>query len=97
VWIVANYKETQRRTSGQASGDRRRRCARRPRFNARSAVSRAPPAARFSLLPPETPTGNFVKVVQRVPVKIVLDAGQDPEHRLRPGMSVTTTCTHGES
>jgi membrane fusion protein (multidrug efflux system) len=47
--------------------------------------------ARFSLLPPENATGNFVKVVQRVPVKIVLDANQDPEHRLRPGMSVTPT------
>ena len=47
--------------------------------------------ARFSLLPPENATGNFVKVVQRVPVKIVLEAGQDPEHILRPGMSVTPT------
>jgi membrane fusion protein (multidrug efflux system) len=47
--------------------------------------------ARFSLLPPENATGNFVKVVQRVPVKIVLDKGQDPEHLLRPGMSVTPT------
>ena len=43
--------------------------------------------ARFSLLPPENATGNVVKVVQRVPVKIVLEPGQDPEHRLRPGMS----------
>ncbi len=41
--------------------------------------------ARFSLLPPENATGNYVKVVQRVPVKIVLDPGQDPEHLLRPG------------
>jgi membrane fusion protein (multidrug efflux system) len=47
--------------------------------------------ARFSLLPPENATGNFVKVVQRVPVKIVLDAGQDPQNVLRPGMSVTPT------
>jgi membrane fusion protein, multidrug efflux system len=39
-------------------------------------------------MPPENATGNFVKVVQRVPVKIVLDANQDPEHRLRPGLSV---------
>jgi membrane fusion protein (multidrug efflux system) len=45
--------------------------------------------SRFSLLPPENATGNFVKVVQRVPVKIVLDTGQDPDHLLRPGMSVT--------
>ena len=41
--------------------------------------------ARFSLLPPENATGNYVKVVQRVPVKIVLEPGQDPEHLLRPG------------
>ena len=47
--------------------------------------------ARYSLLPPENATGNFVKVVQRIPVKIVLDPGQDPEHRLRPGMSVVPT------
>jgi membrane fusion protein (multidrug efflux system) len=47
--------------------------------------------ARFSLLPPENATGNYVKVVQRLPVKIVLNAGQDKEHRLRPGMSVEAT------
>lgn len=47
--------------------------------------------ARFSLLPPENATGNFVKVVQRVPVKIVLEPDQDREHVLRPGMSVTPT------
>ena len=44
--------------------------------------------AKFSLLPPENATGNYVKVVQRVPVKRVLDQGQDTEHQLRPGMSV---------
>jgi membrane fusion protein (multidrug efflux system) len=47
--------------------------------------------ARFSLLPPENATGNYVKVVQRVPVKIVLEPGQDPTHQLRPGMSVMPT------
>ena len=47
--------------------------------------------SRFSMLPPENATGNYVKVVQRVPVKIVLDAGQDAEHLLRPGMSVVPT------
>jgi membrane fusion protein (multidrug efflux system) len=47
--------------------------------------------ARFSLLPPENATGNYVKVVQRVPVKIVFDSGQDPHHLLRPGMSVEPT------
>lgn len=43
--------------------------------------------ARFSLLPPENATGNFVKVVQRIPVKITLDPGQDKKNLLRPGMS----------
>lgn len=44
--------------------------------------------ARYSLLPPENATGNYVKVVQRIPVKITFDKGQDPDHLLRPGMSV---------
>ncbi|HJY05029.1 MAG TPA: hypothetical protein VJ323_01870, partial [Bryobacteraceae bacterium] len=47
--------------------------------------------AKFSLLPPENATGNYVKVVQRVPVKIVLDPGQNQDHTLRPGMSVVPT------
>jgi len=45
--------------------------------------------ARFSLLPPENATGNYVKVVQRIPVKIVLDPGSNKDHQLRPGESVT--------
>jgi membrane fusion protein (multidrug efflux system) len=44
--------------------------------------------ARFSLLPPENATGNYVKVVQRVPVKIVFDDQGDRDHLLVPGMSV---------
>ncbi|HSK44720.1 MAG TPA: cation:proton antiporter, partial [Candidatus Binatia bacterium] len=44
--------------------------------------------SRFSLLPPENATGNYVKVVQRVPVRIVLEQGENDDHRLRPGMSV---------
>ena len=47
--------------------------------------------AVFSLFPPENATGNYVKVVQRVPVKIVLDQNTDPEHVLRIGMSVEPT------
>ena len=42
----------------------------------------------FSLLPPENATGNYVKVVQRIPVRIRFDKGQDAGHQLRPGMSV---------
>jgi len=44
--------------------------------------------ARFALLPPDNSTGNFVKVTQRVPVKIVLTEAPSPDHPLRPGMSV---------
>jgi membrane fusion protein (multidrug efflux system) len=44
--------------------------------------------SRFSLLPPENATGNFVKVVQRIPVKIVFDTAPDPDYPLSPGMSV---------
>jgi membrane fusion protein (multidrug efflux system) len=42
----------------------------------------------FSLLPPENATGNYVKIVQRIPVKIVLEPGENQDHELRPGMNV---------
>jgi membrane fusion protein (multidrug efflux system) len=92
VWITANFKETQlnEMRPGQrvvvevdAYGGRT--------FQGKIDSIAAATGARFSLLPPENATGNFVKVVQRVPVKIVLEQGQDPEHLLRPGMSVTPT------
>jgi len=92
VWVTANYKETQLKNMrpGQravvdvdALGGRE--------FRGKVDSIAGATGARFSLLPPENATGNFVKVVQRVPVKIVLDQGQDPEHLLRPGMSVTAT------
>jgi membrane fusion protein (multidrug efflux system) len=92
VWITANFKETQLRDMkvGQevkvevdAYGGRD--------FKGKIESIAAATGSRFSLLPPDNATGNFVKVVQRVPVKIVLDESQDPEHLLRPGMSVTPT------
>ena len=92
VWITANFKETQLKNMrpGQratvdvdAFGGRE--------FTGKVDSIAGATGARFSLLPPENATGNFVKVVQRVPVKIILDPGQDPEHLLRPGMSVTPT------
>ena len=49
--------------------------------------------AKFSLLPPDNATGNFTKVVQRIPVRIRLDGANDPAHPLRPGMSVEVTIT----
>ncbi|HWW83501.1 MAG TPA: HlyD family secretion protein [Vicinamibacterales bacterium] len=92
VWVTANFKETQLRDMrpGQratfdvdALGGRT--------FNGKVDSIAGATGARFSLLPPENATGNYVKVVQRIPVKIVLDGSQDPEHLLRPGMSVTPT------
>lgn len=89
LWVIANFKETQLAdirvgqsvdVSVDALGGHG--------FHGRVDSIAAATGARFSLLPPENATGNFVKVVQRVPVKITLDAGQDPEHRLRPGLSV---------
>lgn len=58
-------------------------------FNAHVDSIQAGTGAAFSLFPPENATGNFVKVVQRVPVKIVFDEPPDPNHRLALGMSVT--------
>jgi membrane fusion protein, multidrug efflux system len=91
-WITANFKETQLRDMrpGQpvtikvdAYGGRE--------YKGKVDSIAGATGARFSLLPPENATGNYVKVVQRVPVKIVLEAGQDSEHLLRPGMSVAPT------
>jgi membrane fusion protein (multidrug efflux system) len=92
VWITANFKETQlknmrpgqrAKASVDALGGRE--------FTGKVDSIAGATGSRFSLLPPENATGNFVKVVQRVPVKIALDPGQDPEHLLRPGMSATVT------
>jgi membrane fusion protein, multidrug efflux system len=92
VWITANFKETQVEhiRPGQpvtiradAYGDKT--------FNGKVESLAAATGARFSLLPPDNSTGNYVKVVQRIPVRISLDAGQDPAHLLRPGMSVVPT------
>ncbi|HEX5107463.1 MAG TPA: HlyD family secretion protein [Vicinamibacterales bacterium] len=92
VWITANFKETQlsnMRVGQRVSVDVDAYGGRD--FQGKVESIAAATGARFSLLPPENATGNFVKVVQRVPVKIVLDEGQDPERLLRPGMSVTPT------
>jgi membrane fusion protein (multidrug efflux system) len=91
-WTTANFKETQLRNM-------------RPGQPARVSVDAYPDhplrghvdsiqagsGARFSLLPPENATGNYVKVVQRVPVKIVLDEQPDVQRVLGPGMSVVPT------
>lgn len=92
VWITANFKETQ---LSEMRPNQRVEIAvdayGGTKFQGKVDSIAAATGSRFSLLPPENATGNFVKVIQRVPVKIVLDSGQDPEHALRPGMSVTPT------
>jgi membrane fusion protein (multidrug efflux system) len=91
-WITANFKETQLRDMrpGQPATIKIDAYGAREYKGKVDSIAAAT-GARFSLLPPENATGNYVKVVQRVPVKIVLEAGQDPEHVLRPGMSVAPT------
>jgi membrane fusion protein (multidrug efflux system) len=91
VWVTANFKETQ--LAHMRPGQRATISVDALGVKLAGKVDSLAGAtgARFSLLPPENATGNFVKVVQRIPVKIVFDPGQDPEHRLRPGMSVEPT------
>lgn len=92
VWVVANYKETQleKVRPGQKVEIE---VDTYPGKTLRGTVDSvmAGTGASFSLFPPENATGNYVKVVQRIPVKILLDAGQDEEHLLRVGMSVVPT------
>jgi membrane fusion protein (multidrug efflux system) len=92
TWIVANFKETQLQNMrpGQRATVRVDAIGGREFKGTVDSIAGAT-GARFSLLPPENATGNYVKVVQRVPVKILLDPGQDPEHLLRPGLSATPT------
>jgi membrane fusion protein (multidrug efflux system) len=92
VWVVANYKETQltRVAIGQPATIT---VDTFPGTAITGHVDSISPASgsQFSLLPPDNATGNFTKVVQRIPVKIVLDRGQPLSGRLRPGMSVIAT------
>jgi membrane fusion protein, multidrug efflux system len=92
VWVTANFKETQlgEMSPGQraevevdAFGGRR--------YTGHIESIAGATGATFSLLPADNASGNFVKVVQRVPVKIVLDRAADASAVLRPGMSVTAT------
>jgi membrane fusion protein (multidrug efflux system) len=88
LWITANYKETQVRhvRPGQRATVRVDALGRT--FHGYVESLPGATGARFSLLPPENATGNYVKVVQRLPVRIRLDPGQADLDRLRPGMSV---------
>ena len=96
VWVVANFKESQlnKMQPGQpvtvaidALGGRE--------FRAHVDSVQAGSGAQFSLLPPENATGNFVKVIQRVPVKIVFDDPLPAGHVIGPGLSVTPSVQVG--
>ena len=91
-WVQANYKETQVRHI-RAGDPAEIRVDAFPGMTLRGKVGQVAPASgsQFALLPPDNATGNFTKVVQRVPVKIVLDGGQAEAQRLRPGLSVIAT------
>jgi membrane fusion protein, multidrug efflux system len=90
VWVVANYKETQIEDIEIGNPVDIEVDAYPGRlFKGHVDSFQQGTGAVFSLLPPENATGNFIKVVQRVPVKIVLDDPPDPDHPLMPGMSVT--------
>jgi membrane fusion protein (multidrug efflux system) len=94
VWVTANLKETQLakvRVGDPVEFD----VDAYPDVTFHGKVESLSPAtgARFALLPPDNATGNFTKVVQRVPVRIAVDGSADPAHPLRPGMSVDVTIT----
>lgn len=92
IWVTANFKETQLKNmrpgqkamiSVDAFGGRE--------YQGHVDSIASTTGSRASLLPPENATGNYVKVVQRISVRIVLEKDQDPQHLLRPGMSVIPT------
>jgi membrane fusion protein (multidrug efflux system) len=88
VWITANFKETQLKHMqvGQRAEIHVDSSGRTLKGRVDSIAGATGPL--FSLLPPENATGNYVKIVQRIPVKIVLEPGENRDRLLRPGMNV---------
>jgi membrane fusion protein (multidrug efflux system) len=88
VWVTANFKETQlkRMRVGQKAEIHVDSTGRTLKGHVDSIAGATGPL--FSLLPPENATGNYVKIVQRLPVKIVLEPGENKDRQLRPGMNV---------
>ena len=89
LWVTANFKETQLREMKPGQRSSIKVDANGRTYNGHVDSIAGASGARFSLLPPENATGNYVKVVQRIPVKIVFEPGETKAHDLRPGMSVT--------
>lgn len=88
IWITANFKETQLRRMHPGQSVDVKADAFGQTFHGYLESMPGATGAVTSLLPPENATGNYVKVVQRLPVRIRLKPGEDPQHRLRIGMSV---------
>jgi membrane fusion protein (multidrug efflux system) len=88
IWVTANFKETQLKNVRPGEGVQIFVDAYDRDYSGHVESIAGGTGAIFSLLPPENATGNYVKVVQRVPVRLRFDPGQDAEHRLRPGLSV---------
>jgi len=91
IWVTADFKETQ--LAHMKRGEPVTIHVDTFGRNFHGYVENMPGASgdRFSLLPAENATGNYVKVVQRLPVRILLQPGEDPDHLLHPGMSVEPT------
>jgi membrane fusion protein (multidrug efflux system) len=88
IWVTANFKETQLRHMQVGQKVTIHVDTNGKDYNGHVQSIAGASGAVTSLLPPENATGNYVKVVQRIPVKITFDPGETREHVLRPGMSV---------
>lgn len=88
IWVTADFKETQLRLMKPGQRVTFSVDAYDREYKGRVTGIAGASGSRLSLLPPENATGNYVKVVQRLPVRIDIDAGENNDHRLRPGMSV---------
>ena len=88
IWVTANYKETALKGMHPGQPVKIHVDETDRDYNGKIQGIAGATGVQFSLLPPENATGNYVKVVQRVPVRIVFDPGQDPNHLLQIGLSV---------
>lgn len=88
LWVTADFKETQLKKIKPGLAAEIAVDATGKTYKGHVDSIAGASGARFSLLPPENATGNYVKVVQRIPVKIVFEASENKGHELRPGMSV---------
>ena len=89
IWVTANFKETQLKDMRIGQPVSIEVDANGRTYNGKVERIAGASGAKFSLLPPENATGNYVRVVQRVPVRISIDPGQNQDHALRPGISAS--------